>query len=129
MANFSERLKEAFDDLPAEKRTQSRLAAHCGIAKSSCSDWFTKGTKMPGADVLLKACEYLNVSPFWLVLGKGKKEPEGYIGSTEIVWPFELVSHSEFEYLTERQKGSIDQLLASEIAKISNAALAKKISA
>lgn len=127
MSDFSVRLKKAFDDLPREKRVQARIADACGVSKPSVSDWFKGDTKLPASDVMLRLCDYLGVSPYWLVLGKGEKDPSGYITLTETIWPFEKVDHSEFEKLTERQKGNIDMLLAVEIAKISTLVDAKKI--
>lgn len=127
MSDFSSRLKKAFDDLPREKRVQARMADACSVSRPSVSDWFKGDTKLPASDVMLRLCDYLGVNPYWLVLGKGAKEPNGYISSTEAIWPFDRVDYSEFEKLTERQKGNMDMLLAMEIAKISDPVKTKKI--
>lgn len=111
MPNFSSRLKIAFDALPNEKdRVKSKLAEHCKISKASVSDWFSKETKAPSADALLRACEYLKVSPWWLIFGKGTREDKN-ISIQCSAWPFESIPQERFDALTERQKGRVEQKL------------------
>lgn len=111
MPNFSSRLKIAFDALPNEKdRVKSNLAKHCKVSKASVSDWFSKETKSPSAEALLLACEYLKVSPWWLMLGKGTRDDKN-ISIQYSTWPFESIPQERFDALTERQKGRVEQKL------------------
>jgi transcriptional regulator with XRE-family HTH domain len=115
MPNFSARLKKSFDALPDSERVKSRLAAHCKVSKASVSDWFSKETKAPSADALLRACEYLKVSPYWLMFGKGEMKDKSIIIQP---WPFEEVDQEAFARLSERQKGLIEERINSALAEI-----------
>lgn len=72
MQTLSERLKFLFENNP--KFTQAALARACGIKQPSISDWFSGRTKRITGQNLLKAAEYLGVTPEWLASGKGRME-------------------------------------------------------
>lgn len=115
MTNFSSRLKKAFESLPESEQVKSNLATYCKVSKASVSDWFSKETKSPSAEALLKACEYLKVSPWWLMFGKGEMRDKTIVIHP---WPFEDVDQSRFESLTERQKGMVEERIKRAIAEI-----------
>lgn len=71
MSTLSQRIKEAMDEKPCIAADVARAA---GVKESSVSDWVNDVTKTLKAEPALRAAQYLGVSPFWLVLGKGPKK-------------------------------------------------------
>lgn len=72
MNTLSERLKFLFKEDPT--LTQAALARACGIKQPSINDWFSGRTKRITGKNLLRAAEYLKVTPEWLATGKGRRE-------------------------------------------------------
>lgn len=70
MSTLSDRIKLAMDEKPCKAADVARAA---GIKEASVSDWVNDVTKTLKAEPALKAAQFLRVSPFWLVLGKGPK--------------------------------------------------------
>lgn len=64
-----ERLKEAMAGPP--KVTGKALAAACGVAPASVSDWLSGKSKTMEGSNLVYACEALKVRPKWLACGIG----------------------------------------------------------
>ena len=52
-------------------KSAAGLARACGIKQPSVSDWLSGRTKKIEGSNLLKAAEYLEVTPLWLAEGKG----------------------------------------------------------
>jgi transcriptional regulator with XRE-family HTH domain len=67
MSSLADRVKRALEGPP--KRTQSALAAACGIKPPSVSDWLTGKTKTLEGANLLNAARFLEVRPEWLASG------------------------------------------------------------
>lgn len=72
MNTLSQRIREAMDEKPCIAADVARAA---GVKEASVSDWVNDVTKTLKAEPALKAAQFLGVSPFWLVLGKGPKKP------------------------------------------------------
>jgi DNA-binding Xre family transcriptional regulator len=67
---WNDRLLIAFEK--AEKARQIKktdLAKACDANPASVTDWFNGKTKNIEARYLLPACKFLDVSPFWVMLG------------------------------------------------------------
>ena len=65
-----QRIKEAREDL---RISQPELAKRARVTKSAVSQWENGSIKELKADHLLAAAKTLNVSPDWLVTGRGSK--------------------------------------------------------
>lgn len=75
MKTWHERLREAFNGMPEEKKmTKKALADKLGIKPSSVSDWFTETTKEISGENLLNLCDALEIDPHWLMFGKVQKK-------------------------------------------------------
>lgn len=72
MNTLSQRIRQAMDEKPCIAADVARAA---GVKEASVSDWVNDVTKTLKAEPALKAAQFLGVSPFWLVLGKGPKNP------------------------------------------------------
>lgn len=84
MNTLSERINEAIADKGC---TASELAKAAGVKEPSVSDWRNKETKSMKAEPALRAAAFLEVSPFWLVLGVGPKrigEADRYVSSLAV---------------------------------------------
>lgn len=91
MNTLSQRIREAMDEKPCIAADVARAA---GVKEASVSDWVNDVTKTLKAEPALRAAQFLGVSPFWLVLGRGPKKPsdiERHI--SELVAQQENVSH------------------------------------
>jgi transcriptional regulator with XRE-family HTH domain len=55
----------------AAELSKAQLAAALGVTASAVSQWENLTTKELTADLLLKACDTLNVTPHWLLRGEG----------------------------------------------------------
>lgn len=73
MSLLKDRIQEAFDDLPEEKRNQRALADYCGVKPPSVHGWFSGATKSLKGRSLIRAADYLNVNDRWLSDGAGPK--------------------------------------------------------
>lgn len=72
MTTLQTRFEKAFE--PSRHRLAD-LARAAGVKPPSVSDWFTGNTKSLKAVPLIKAAEYLGVSPLWLATGEGPMRP------------------------------------------------------
>lgn len=72
MNTLSQRIREAMEEKPCIAADVARAA---GVKEASVSDWVNDVTKTLKAEPALRAAQFLGVSPFWLVLGKGPKKP------------------------------------------------------
>ena len=50
------------------------LAKGIGVTKSTISQICSGKTKKISAETAMKICNFMNINPFWLILGKGKPE-------------------------------------------------------
>lgn len=49
-----------------EGATKAGLARHCGVTKQAVTAWFQEPSSLSDPRKLIKAAEYLSVSPAWL---------------------------------------------------------------
>lgn len=56
-----------------QKRTQKELAKHLGIATSTINNWIKLNRSIP-AEYVIPICEFLNISPYYLLTGKEKEQ-------------------------------------------------------
>lgn len=70
LMKWNDRLRQAFT-LAANARgiNQTDLARACDVSSPSVTDWFNGETKSIQASKLILACKFLEVSPFWVMLG------------------------------------------------------------
>lgn len=64
--NWSDRLRKARDDA---RVSDADISAACKVKQPSVHAWMTGKTKNIEAQNLLAVCRYLNVSPFWVMMG------------------------------------------------------------
>jgi transcriptional regulator with XRE-family HTH domain len=69
MKTWNERLK--FARTGAQLR-QKDIADEVGVSSATVSDWESGEIKNLEGENLLKVCDMLNISPHWLLLGKGE---------------------------------------------------------
>ena len=63
MANLHERLKQLRTD---KKQSQTDVSAECGIALRSLK-YYESGERSPNADIIIKLCQFFNVSADYLL--------------------------------------------------------------
>lgn len=81
MINFGKRLRELRSHLDI---SQKEFAKRCGVTASFISE-LEKGKTKPSFDLLIKFCGLFDVSPNWLILGKGKMFLEDEYEHTESI--------------------------------------------
>jgi len=64
--NWNDRLRKARD---AAHVSDADISAACKVKQPSVHAWMTGKTKNIEAHNLLAVCRYLNVSPFWVMMG------------------------------------------------------------
>jgi phage repressor protein C with HTH and peptisase S24 domain len=69
MTLLAERLEQALK--LDSSRSKAGMARACGISKPAVSAWFSGATQSLDGQNLLKAADYLGVTPLWLSSGKG----------------------------------------------------------
>lgn len=69
MSTLQERLRQVMSGPP--KISQASLARACGITAPSVNDWVSGKTKTIEGQNLLRAAEFLGVTPKWLATGRG----------------------------------------------------------
>ena len=97
--NWIDRLKDARDknDMRA-----IRLAERLGISSSAMTQWENSKTKVPRADLLLKAARILRVSPYWIMFGEDEE-----------ILPEEIIQIAKaFTKLDASQQALISQMIA-----------------
>lgn len=67
--NFTERLNLAFE---RAKISKTALWKHCGVSSGLVTQWLDGTVKKLSGENLLKVAKLLNVSPEWLLTGKGR---------------------------------------------------------
>ena len=87
--------------------TQKGLAEFVGIKQSTISDWKGKGTN-PSSEIIYRICEYLNVSPTYILTGK---EELNNITTEEK----EILK--KYNILTERNKGKVETYIDERISE------------
>ncbi|UEP43169.1 MULTISPECIES: LexA family transcriptional regulator [Burkholderia] len=79
MKTLAERLKIALEHAkearPNESINQSELARRVGVTRGAVSLWFKGSTTSLEGENLVKAAQYLGVSPNWLATGRGRMIP------------------------------------------------------
>ncbi|OOW06636.1 peptidase [Pseudomonas sp. MF6396] len=75
MSTLQERLRQVMAGPP--KISQAALARACGIKPPSVNDWISGKTKTIEGQNLLRAAEFLKVTPMWLATGKGAMRKAG----------------------------------------------------
>lgn len=71
MSTIGKRLKRKRLELGL---TQFRIAQAAGVTSASISKWESNGGDTISAISALKIAEFLNVNPFWLIMGQGKPD-------------------------------------------------------
>ncbi|WP_103035749.1 XRE family transcriptional regulator [Castellaniella caeni] len=71
---LSQRLKEVLAGYP--RGTQKDMADVVGVSTSAVSQWVKGDTKSLSSENLLKVAKFLNVTPEWLLDGKGSPLPK-----------------------------------------------------
>jgi len=51
---------------------QKTVASIAGVTNAAVSKWETNGGESMSALVAMRLAQYLNVNPFWLILGEGE---------------------------------------------------------
>lgn len=87
--------------LKEKKLTQKGLSDYVGIKQGTISDWKGKGSN-PSSEHLQKICEYLNVSPTFLITGQ---EDINKLSQDEI----QLLK--KYNLLTEKNKGVVEYFI------------------
>lgn len=75
MSTLQERLRQVMAGPP--KISQAALARACGIKPPSVNDWISGKTKTIEGQNLLRAADFLKVTPMWLATGKGAMRKAG----------------------------------------------------
>jgi transcriptional regulator with XRE-family HTH domain len=97
MTRFADRLRACIDE---RHTSQAELARAAGVSGASMSDWVNDKTQAEHikAEPLLRAAAFLNVSPMWLLTGKGARQPhaptvlQAAEGAPKYAdWPFEVI--------------------------------------
>jgi len=117
METFATRLS---DRIALRKTTQAELARKAGISSSAVSDWIRGVTSADNvkAEPLLRAAAFLEVSPMWLLTGRGlsavgsatvliAEQPKGSYS----VWPFERISSEKYFTLPAHLRTSIEMMI------------------
>lgn len=90
MNTLGKRIKEA-----RGKITQQSLSSQIGIAQNSLSR-YERDEKTPDANFLALFCKKLNISPYWLLFGRGpmcaNDQPSGFIDVNVLRNPSELLN-------------------------------------
>lgn len=78
-STLAERVKEALDGPP--KKTQKALADACGVRAPSVNDWLSGKSKTIEGVNLLRAAQFLGVTPRWLAEGVGPMRDQTEAGT------------------------------------------------
>jgi transcriptional regulator with XRE-family HTH domain len=81
--------------------SESQFAKKIGVAQSTYNR-FEKGTASLTAEAISEILELFDVSPYWLLLGRGGQEPE-FVSNTE------LVTITKNEYIDLQRKALQNQ--------------------
>ena len=91
--------------LKKRKITQKGLCQQVGITESKLSYWLTKGKSIP-SEYIVPICEYLNISPIFLLIGQEIDSKNQVTLSKE-----EIEFIKEYRYLSDKSKSEIRNTL------------------
>lgn len=91
--------------LKERKITQKELCQQIGITESKLSYWLTKGKSIP-SEYIVPICEYLNISPIFLLTGQENDSKNHIILSKE-----EIEFIKKYRYLSNKSKSEIRNTL------------------
>lgn len=91
-------------------KTAAGLAAHCGTTPQAVNGW--KRTGRITKSNLAKAAQYLGHGPSFL----GPRLVAHDDPARSNPWPFERVAQADWNNLTERQKGVVEQAMLDALA-------------
>lgn len=128
MSTLAQRIKQRLDlhkDL-----SLSQLAIASGVSPPAVSKWMHGTSSGIQAKHVFRAARYLRCRPEWLADGSGSaeerahqlQEPRGTY-TVRTPWPFEHISFADWQNLSDRDKGMIEQRV---IDYINNAKAVKK---
>ena len=87
--------------LKERKITQKELCQQIGITESKLSYWLTKGKSIP-SEYIIPICEYLNISPNFLLTGQ-EYNPDNHI----ILSKEEIEFIEKYRYISNKSKSEI----------------------
>jgi transcriptional regulator with XRE-family HTH domain len=79
--------------------TQVWLASKCGVTQAAISNLVSDASRKPSALTCIRVCEYLGISPEWLLTGEGEMR-----ANTVITHPFLVEISGLFHKLQQPQK-------------------------
>ena len=91
--------------LKKRKISQKKLCQQIGITESKLSYWLTKGKSIP-SEYIVPICEYLNISPIFLLIGQEIDSKNQVTLSKE-----EIEFIKEYRYLSNKSKSEIRNTL------------------
>ena len=91
--------------LKKRKITQKELCQQIGITESKLSYWLTKGKSIP-SEYIVPICEYLNISPIFLLIGQEIDSKNQVTLSKE-----EIEFIKKYRYLSNKSKSEIRNTL------------------
>lgn len=92
--NISQKIQ---DELKKQNFTQKELANHLSVATSTINNWIKLNRSIP-AEYIIPICEFLDVTPYYLLTGKEK-------GTCDNVPEQELIE--SYRKLSEFEKGEV----------------------
>lgn len=111
--NFPKRLRQLRRD---RELSQRQLAKMCQLSQSAISN-YENGTRTVAREVFTLA-RVLNVSPAWLVEGRGPKQPDLVAPQSEpelsyktTYWPFKIVQPETLHELPKHELAIIENTL------------------
>lgn len=88
--NISQKVQ---DELKKHNLTQKELSNHLSIATSTINNWIKLNRSIP-AEYIIPICEFLNITPYYLLTGKEKEEFEN-IPEQELLESYRKLSDFE----------------------------------
>ncbi len=88
--NISQKVQ---DELKKHNLTQNELSNHLSIATSTINNWIKLNRSIP-AEYIIPICEFLNITPYYLLTGKEKEEFEN-IPEQELLESYRKLSDFE----------------------------------
>ena len=88
--NISQKVQ---DELKKHNLTQKQLSNHLSIATSTINNWIKLNRSIP-AEYIIPICEFLNITPYYLLTGKEKEEFEN-IPEQELLESYRKLSDFE----------------------------------
>lgn len=88
--NISQKIQ---DELKKHNFTQKELSTHLNIATSTINNWIKLNRSIP-AEYIIPICEFLDITPYYLLTGKEKEEFEN-IPEQELLESYRKLSDFE----------------------------------